>query len=186
MTRRMATHNYSRPGIYHITIHVAEGMGQPLGQIEGSPANPEGNQNSPQMVLTPIGNMVREELLSSITDHYRMITVDTFVVMPEHLHALLIVKEPIVSRNGRPTHLGQVIAGFKKGCNRRYTGGRFSCLHGVWRFSRQKAHVLQYHYGPPAPFCLWLLRRAAHYRRTAGHPARLYPKQPAQPMAPLT
>ena len=120
MTRRMATHNYSRPGIYHITIHVAEGMGQPLGQIEGSPTYPDGSQNSPQMVLTPIGNMVREELLSSITGHYRMIIVDTFVIMPEHLHALLIVKEPIVSRNGRPTHLGQVIAGFKKGCNRRY------------------------------------------------------------------
>jgi hypothetical protein len=120
MTRRMATHNYSRPGIYHITIHVAEGMGQPLGQIEDSPTYPDGSQNSPQMVLTPIGNMVREELLSSITDHYRMITVDTFVIMPEHLHALLIVKEPIVSRNGRPTQLGQVIAGFKKGCNRRY------------------------------------------------------------------
>ena len=49
-----------------------------------------------------------------------MITVDTFVVMPEHLHALLIVQAPIVSKNGRSTHLGQVIAGFKKGCNRRF------------------------------------------------------------------
>lgn len=120
MTRRMATHNYSRPGIYHITIHVAEGMGQPLGQIEGSPAHPDGSQSSPQMVLTPIGNMVREELLSSITGHYRMIAIDTYVIMPEHLHFIVNVSAPIISKNGKPTHLGQVMAGFKKGCNRRY------------------------------------------------------------------
>ena len=30
MGRRAFTHDYSRPGIYHITIHVADGMGQPL------------------------------------------------------------------------------------------------------------------------------------------------------------
>ena len=120
MQRRMATHNYALPGIYHITLHVAEGMGQPLGQIQGSLEQPDGSQDGPHVVLTPVGNMVREELLTSMTAHYRMIKVDTFVIMPEHLHVLIQVTAPIVSSNGRPTHLGQVIAGFKKGCNRRY------------------------------------------------------------------
>ena len=120
MQRRMATHNYALPGIYHITIHVAEGMGQPLGQIQGSLELPDDSQGSPYVAMTPVGQMVREELLTSITGHYRMITVDTFVIMPEHLHVLLHVTAPIVSSNGRSTHLGQVIAGFKKGCNRRY------------------------------------------------------------------
>jgi hypothetical protein len=32
----------------------------------------------------------------------------------------MVVKHDIVSRNGKPTHLGQVISGFKKGCTRRY------------------------------------------------------------------
>ena len=120
MQRRMATHNYALPGIYHITIHVAEGMGQPLGQIQGSLELPDDSQGSPHVAMTPVGQMVREELLTSITGHYRMISVDTFVIMPEHLHVLLHVTAPIVSSNGRSTHLGQVIAGFKKGCNRRY------------------------------------------------------------------
>ena len=120
MQHRMATHNYALPGIYHITIHVAEGMGQPLGQIQGSLELPDDSQGSPHVAMTPVGQMVREELLTSITGHYRMITVDTFVIMPEHLHVLLHVTAPIVSSNGRSTHLGQVIAGFKKGCNRRY------------------------------------------------------------------
>ena len=120
MQRRMVTHNYSLPGIYHITLHVEEGMGQPLGQVEGSLEQPDDTPSGPHVTLAPIGQMVREELLSSITAHYPMVTVDTFVIMPEHMHVLLQVTAPIVSSNGRPTHLGQVIAGFKKGCNRRY------------------------------------------------------------------
>lgn len=120
MQRRMATHNYALPGTYHITIHVAEGMGQPFGQIQGSLNLSENSQDAPHVALNPVGNMVREELLSSITKHYNMISIDTFVIMPEHIHILLHVTAPIVSSNGRPTHLGQVIAGFKKGCNRRY------------------------------------------------------------------
>ena len=116
----MSTHNYSLPGIYHITLHVAEGMGQPFGLVEGSLEQPDDTLSGPHVALMPIGQMVREELLTSITEHYSMISVDTFVIMPEHMHILLQVTAPIVSSNGRPTHLGQVIAGFKKGCNRRY------------------------------------------------------------------
>lgn len=120
MQRRMATHNYALPGIYHITLHVADGLGQPLGHIQGSLEQPDGSPDAPHVAQTQVGHMVREELLTSITGHYPMITIDTFVIMPEHLHALLHVTAPIVSNTGRPTHLGQVIAGFKKGCNRRY------------------------------------------------------------------
>ena len=120
MQRRMATHNYSLPGIYHITLHVAEGMGQPFGLVEGSLEQPDGTLSAPHVVLTSIGQMIREELLTSITKHYSMISVDTYVIMPEHMHVLLQVTAPIINSNGRPTHLGQVIAGFKKGCNRRY------------------------------------------------------------------
>jgi hypothetical protein len=120
MQRRMVTHNYALSGIYHITLHVAEGMCQPLGQVGGSLEQPDNTPEGPHVILTPIGKMVRDELLTSITAHYSMVVIDSFVIMPEHVHMLIIVKEPIVSRNGRPTHLGQVIAGFKKGCNHRY------------------------------------------------------------------
>ena len=120
MQRRMATHNYALPGTYHITLHVADGMGQLLGQIQGSLEQPDESPDAPYVAMTPVGNMVREELLTSITKHYPMINIDTFVIMPEHLHVLLQVTTAIVSSTGRPTHLGQVIAGFKKGCNRRY------------------------------------------------------------------
>lgn len=114
MTRRSNVHDYSRPGFYHITMHVAEGLGRPLGTVVGSDAD------TAAVALTATGTAVERELLTSITAHYRMIAVDTYVIMPEHLHFILKVSAPIVSTNGRSTHLGQVMAGFKQGCNQAY------------------------------------------------------------------
>lgn len=114
MGRRADAHDYSRTGIYHITIHTNESMGQPLGAVVGSDAD------SAAVSLTPVGEAVLHELLTAITAHYPMITVDTYVIMPEHLHFILNVRDPIITKGGRPTHLGQVIAGFKEGCNRAF------------------------------------------------------------------
>ena len=114
MMRRSAAHDYSRPGIYHITLHVAEGMGQPLGTVAGC------TEDDAHVVLSVAGSSVEHELQTAITAHYPMVTVDAYVIMPDHLHFILIVHQNIVSKSGRSTHLGQVIAGFKKGCNRAY------------------------------------------------------------------
>ena len=116
MTRRSESHDYTRPGIYHITLHVAEGLGQPLGQVVGA------DVTAAAVALSPVGEAVKHELLTAITAHYPMVMVDAYVIMPEHLHFLLMVSAPLVGRNGNATHLGQVIAGFKKGCNRAFWG----------------------------------------------------------------
>ena len=120
MKRRSMIHDYCRTGYYHVTISVAHELGQLLGGIAGRVDRPEGDAEAPHVVLTAIGRMVQEELTHSITRHYPMLEVLEYVVMPEHLHVLLRAHSDIVSRNGRPTHLGQVMAGFKYGCNRRY------------------------------------------------------------------
>lgn len=120
MGKRCQKKNYRLPGAYHITINVAERQWQPLGQVVGNLDQPDGDANAPRVELTAIGKMVEEELTKSITTHYPMIEVQDYAVMPEHLHFILVVHNSIISRNGRETHLGQVIAGFKKGCNRRY------------------------------------------------------------------
>ena len=120
MGRRSFHKNYVWRGMYHVTISVNKVLYQPLGKVVGDANEPEGSANAPRIELTEVGRMVEEELTSSISRHYPMIEVQDYVVMPEHLHALVAVKGTIVSANGRETHLGQVIAGFKKGCNRRY------------------------------------------------------------------
>ena len=120
MTRRAAAHDYTRAGIYHVTLHVAEEMGQPLGRVVGDGSAPDGSPDAPRIQLSAVGRMVEHELLHSIHDHYPMVAVQDYVVMPDHLHFLVEVQDKILSRQGKTLPLGQVIAGFKKGCNKRF------------------------------------------------------------------
>lgn len=120
MKRRSNAHDYSRHGTYHITISVAGTLGQPLGRIAGRLDRPDGDKDAPHVELSPIGRMVEEELRVSIQRYYPMLEVQEYVIMPEHLHFLLVAKSRVLSQSGKPTHLGHVIAGFKLGCNKRY------------------------------------------------------------------
>ena len=120
MKRRSHSHDYCRSGYYHITISTTKALHQPLGQIAGRLDKPDGDSDAPHVVLSPLGQMVEQELRESIQRHYPMLEVMDYVVMPEHLHFLLVAHRDIVSNGGKPTHLGQVIAGFKYGCNKRY------------------------------------------------------------------
>ncbi len=120
MKRRSHSHDYSRSGYYHITISTTKALHQPLGQIAGRLDKPDGDSDAPHVVLSPLGQMVEQELRESIQRHYPMLEVMDYVVMPEHIHFLLVAHGDVVSKSGKPTHLGHVIAGFKYGCNKRY------------------------------------------------------------------
>ena len=120
MKGRCSVHDYSAPGIYHITLAVTESLGQPLGRVVGDFLQEDGQPNAPHVELSAIGRMVEEELLKSIPAHYPMMQVQDYVVMPEHMHFIIEAHSAIISSNGKKMPLGQVIAGFKKGCNRRY------------------------------------------------------------------
>ena len=117
---RSRINDYSRAGYYHITIKVSRERWWPLGRVIGNVAVPDGGEDAPRVDLSAVGRMVEEELLGSIPKYYPMVEVQDYVIMPEHLHFILYARRPIVSQNGRSTHLGQAIAGFKKGCNRRF------------------------------------------------------------------
>ena len=120
MGRRSLHNDYRKPGMYHITIKVNDRFQQILGHVTGNLIAPDNTPDAPRVNLSAVGVMVREELLGSITAHYPMVEVEDYVVMPDHLHFIVAVRNSIISRQGRETHLGQVIAGFKKGCNRRF------------------------------------------------------------------
>ena len=120
MQHRSPGNNYTHPGIYHITITISDRKAQSLGRVTGDLQYPDGHPDAPKVELSVIGKMVEYELLHSISYHYPFIEVQDYVIMPEHMHFILNVKNGIISKNGRMTHLGQIIAGFKNGCNRRY------------------------------------------------------------------
>lgn len=126
MTRRASFSDYTASGIYHITLTVTDGLGPVLGQVVGNLSQPDGSPDAPRVELTAIGQMVEQQLTQSIPAHYPMVEIQDHIVMPDHLHAIIEVHGTLIGANGRPTHLGQVIAGFKKGCN-----------HGYWQLIGQ-------------------------------------------------
>lgn len=120
MGRRKDANCYYLPGLYHVTLKVNDEWGAVLGRMAGDINIADGLPGAPHVELTSTGHMVQEELTQSIKRHYPMVEVMEYIVMPEHLHVLLIVHSRMESCRGRSTHLGHVIAGFKKGCNRRF------------------------------------------------------------------
>ena len=126
MTRRASFSDYTASGIYHITLAVTDGLGPVLGQVVGNLSQPDGSPDAPRVEFTAIGQMVEQQLTQSISAHYPMVEIQDHIVMPDHLHAIIEVHGTLIGANGRPTHLGQVIAGFKKGCN-----------HGYWQLIGQ-------------------------------------------------
>lgn len=144
MDRRSNYKNYELPGIYHITLKAAEALRSPFGKVVGKIDKPDGDPEAPSVALTPVGEMVEQELLHSISAHYPMVEVQDHIIMPEHMHFIVQVKRRIMNREGRSAHLGMIIAGYKKGCNRRY-----------WELTVQTANWQ----GEPASTCAGRLAR---------------------------
>jgi len=105
MKRRKDGHDYRGERFYMITLAV-EGRYPILGHVEG-----RGESDDAKMVLSPLGERVQQEWMH-ISSIYRQVAVVALQVMPDHLHGILYVREHT------DFHLGQVIKGFKLGCNR--------------------------------------------------------------------
>ena len=124
MKRRRVGHDYTSRCIYMITLVVKER--QPLlGHITGN-----GETEPAVMEFSPMGHAV-VQALKDIPKFYPAIEIWAHQLMPDHLHAIFFVKEPI------PVHLGKVINGFKVACNRRFRqfkeqGVIKSNLLGLW------------------------------------------------------
>lgn len=136
MLRRCFAHDYSQPGAYMVTMAVPERGSNPFGMVKGDVrqgrmgltftpdeaqrhAALEAGEGPLRMEATPLGMAVLDAL-EGIPTYYPMVMMRKAQLMPDHLHLILEVTAPIVSSNGTPRHLGHVLAGYKKGCNRAY------------------------------------------------------------------
>jgi len=74
--RRLAEYDYATPGTYFVTI-CAHRMELRFGQIECS-----------EMALNVAGRMVAD-IWRSLSDRHENIALDTYVVMPNHVHGII-------------------------------------------------------------------------------------------------
>ena len=96
--------------MYMVTLEV-EGRRPIFGHLIGDAFAQRGSSDEPRIELSALGKAVQTEWLN-IHLHYPQIEVMAIQMMPDHLHGILFVREPL------PVHLGQVISGFKTGCRR--------------------------------------------------------------------
>ena len=105
MKRRSDFNDYSERNIYLVTL-VVEGRRNLLGELQGT-------SQDPVFVPSPLGVAVHE-CWQKIPEHYPEVKLILLQLMPNHLHGILHITCKM------NCHLGQVINGFKIGCNRAY------------------------------------------------------------------
>ncbi len=91
-TFRLKKWDYSSSGIYFITI-CTKNKEHSFGEIENG-----------RMKLSPIG-LIAESIWKEISEQFPFADIDTFVVMPNHVHGLIIIDKQIntntfISTNG--------------------------------------------------------------------------------------
>ncbi len=86
---RLKEYNYSEEGYYFITICIKDRI-EILGKIINSC---RGEQcSSAKMELSYEGELAKKYLML-ITEKYNNIIVDEYIIMPNHIHMILIIKD---------------------------------------------------------------------------------------------
>lgn len=111
--RRAEWQNYGERGLYMVTLCI-DGRQPLFGYLEGNIRAQRGTADFPHIVLSPLGRTILEEELPKIHHLYPQIELWQAAIMPDHLHLLFYIREPLPPGK----HLGHIISSFKGGCSR--------------------------------------------------------------------
>ncbi|MBQ0074864.1 MAG: hypothetical protein KBT34_11805 [Prevotella sp.] len=136
MERRMKDHDYQSRCIYMITMNV-EGRQPLLGALKWNAAD----GSDARIETTPLGAEV-ERCWMSISTYYPEARPLKVQIMPDHIHGILFVKRETTA------HLGQIVNGFKIGCNRAFR--RLREGNGAVEFLEAVPHDTKQETGPEA------------------------------------
>ena len=128
---RLAGYDYNTPGAYFLTV-CTENRKCLLSRIVGT-----GVLDGPNIELLPCGKIV-EKYISQLNDHYDYLSVESYVIMPNHIHILLRVLEgpsgtPVPTRQN--SVVSRFVSTFKRFCNKEY--GK-----NIWQ-ARSYDHVIR-------------------------------------------
>ncbi len=126
---RLKEFDYSSPGAYFVTI-CTKGKMKLLSKIIVG----DGVLDVPQNILTPYG-FIAEKYINQMNEFYDYISIDKYVIMPNHIHIILVITEQNdapygTSRTPSPTNsiTAKFISTFKRFCNR-------ECGKNIWQRS---------------------------------------------------
>jgi len=101
---RLKSYDYSQDGYYFVTI-CAENRKEWFGKVEKG-----------EMILNQYGK-IANQCWDDLPNHYLNCSLDIFVIMPNHIHGIIVINNDNTVGNGLkpfPTHgLSEMIRGFK-------------------------------------------------------------------------
>ncbi len=129
---RLLDYDYSSPGAYFLTV-CTQKRKCILSRIVGT-----GVLDGPSVELSPYGR-VADKYIRQMSGFYENVTVDSYVIMPNHIHILLHIKEKGPSGTPVPTvqnsTVSRFVSTFKRYCNREY--GK-----NIWQY-RSYDHIIR-------------------------------------------
>jgi REP element-mobilizing transposase RayT len=144
---RLPTYDYRLEGAYSVTT-VCAGRRCLFGEVSGE-----------HVRLNDLGRLV-EDSWTRLPSHFSAIALDAFVVMPNHVHGVVVVRR----ETPLSPPLGLVVGAFKAGCSRR--AGRALWQRGYYdrvvRDEEELRAIRQYIVDNP---CKWAFDRANPARR---------------------
>jgi len=130
---RLRDYDYSKSGYYFITI-CTKNREEWFGKVEKG-----------KMKLSQYGKIVNQ-CWNDLSNRYLNCSLDTFVIMPNHIHGIIVINNDKTVGNGSkpfPTHgLSEMIRGFKTFSSRKINEG----IKGDNKFQWQKSlydHIIR-------------------------------------------
>ncbi len=128
---RLKAYDYSQPGAYFVTICTFQRQ-----MLFGEVVN--GN-----LQLNEYGH-ITQDCWHSLPDHFFTVGVDAFVVMPNHVHSVLLIHDvgathasPLPHRphhsGPQPRSVGAVVGAFKSAASRRINALRHTPGTPIWQ-----------------------------------------------------
>jgi putative transposase len=135
---RLAEFDYSQPGGYFITICTEERKNLFGAIIDGD------------IILNPVGRIV-EQCWHAIPNHFNFIELDAFVIMPNHVHGIILINENPsnfsfvgtthasslpsygIGKGCKPGSLSAIIDSYKSACSRMIHRSQLVLNQKIWQ-----------------------------------------------------
>jgi len=101
----MHGYNYSQAGYYYVTVCTQDKM-PILSKIQAG-LGPD----TTVVDLSEKGKIIEEQLLA-LQERYDFVRIDKYVIMPTHIHAIIVLSEDAAGASPRPT-LMDILCAFK-------------------------------------------------------------------------
>ena len=135
---RLKQHNYNVPGSYFITICTKDRR-ESLSEVVGA------IHESPEIKLKPYGEIV-SEIITNVPDKLNVV-VDKYVIMPDHVHLILVITRDNAERAIRESPLRQRsiisnVVGYIKMNASKSIRLKYNCSDPIWQRSYYE-HIIR-------------------------------------------